>query len=299
MPISFSLTEPGRRGFNPVRPFGLNADGVHIHEILRLLTGSVNLRVVESGRYVPLCTDEIRRKRNRSARPESIVELLFSRNISIEEYEKFVVSASIRNRAFFAELLRELALCLGARKLGRNTESFLYFYRILEYISVAFPMLYASSEHEFRKSHKFLKDLMLNERDGELKVLERAIPIIGQENELHLISFDFRVVGYQASFVDELRRQAQRVLAGKVRGLEIESDGDVIFRVPFNSMSSLIVNIRNRMFHYKIGEANFDLGMLGGSENFCKLILSESIYWFGVLFSEMVRTLAKRQILSA
>lgn len=296
MPISYSLIEPGRRGILPKRPFGLNADGVHIHEILRLLTGSVNLRASGSRRTVSLCTDEIRRKKNRSARPEAIIDLLFSDNINLEDYEKFVVSASIRNHTFFAELLRELVLCLASRKMGCNTESFLYFYRILEYISVAFPMLYASVEYDFRKSHKFLQDLMLNERDGDLKVLERAIPVIGRGSELHLIAFDFRVVGYQAGFVKELRRQCQRVLTGKVKELEIEDDGDVIFRVPFNSMSALIVNIRNRMFHYKIGEANFDLGMLGGSEDLCKLIMSESIYWFGLLFSEMIRTLAKRQI---
>lgn len=81
---------------------------------------------------------------------------------------------------------------------------------------------------------------------------------------------------------------------GAFRQVIIEEDGEFLLRVPFNSMSSLIASIRNRMFHYRIRETNFDLARLGGSEQICRLVLSEGIYWFAILFSEMVKTLAKR-----
>lgn len=204
MATAYTMVEPSYRGYVPARPFGLYANGVPIHEILRLLTGSINLRVNDGGRILALNWDEVQRRRSRNARPQKICELLFGSDMTITEYEVFVVKASAANSKFFSDLLRELVLCLGAKRQGRFTESFLYLYRILEYISVAFPMLYAASERDFRKSHAFLQGLIEQEKDGDLKVLERAIPMIGRESGLHHITFDFSVSGYDAAFVSNL-----------------------------------------------------------------------------------------------
>ncbi|WP_333885199.1 hypothetical protein, partial [Sphingobium yanoikuyae] len=129
-----------------------------------------------------------------------------------------------------------------------------------------------------------------------LKVLERAIPVIGHDSGLHHITFDFSVTGYDAAFVESLRRQLDAIIntSKSLRAVVIEEEGEVLLRVPFNSLSSLMTVFRNRMFHYRIKETNFDLGKLGGSEKISRLVISEGIYWFAILFAEMVKTLAKR-----
>jgi hypothetical protein len=296
MVAAYTLVEPAHRGYIPGRPFGLHTNGAAIHEILRLLTGSTNLRINASGKVLPLNWDEVQRKNSRNARPGKICELIFGSDMTIADYEAFIVRSNAKNNKFFADLLRELTLCLGAKKQERFTESFLYLYRILEYISVAFPMLYAASEKDFRKSHEFLQSLLQAEKDGDLKVLERAIPVIGHDSGLHHITFDFSVAGYEADFVFNLRQQFEAIISSSksLKLVVIEDEGEILLRVPFNAMSSLMAVLRNRMFHYRIKETNFDLGRLGGSESICRLIVSEGIYWFAILFSEMVKTLAKR-----
>ncbi len=296
MAAAYTLVEPAFRGYVPERPFGLHANGVPIHEILRLLTGSINLRVNDSGKILPLNWDEVQRKNSRNARPQKICDLIFGDDMAIADYEVFVVKASATNNKFYADLLRELTLCLGAKRQGRFTECFLYLYRILEYISVAFPMLYAASEKDFRKSHAFLQGLMQAERDGDLKILERAIPVIGHDSGLHHITFDFSVAGYDTTFVESLRRQLEPIVSSSksLKAVVIEEEGEILLRVPFNAMSSLMTVFRNRMFHYRIKETNFDLGKLGGSEKISRLVVSEGIYWFSILFAEIVKALAKR-----
>lgn len=296
MAAAYTLVEPGYRGYVPQRPFGLYANGAMIHEILRLLTGSVNLRFNETGKILRLNWDEVQRKNSRNARPDKVCALIFGSDMVLSDYENFVIKASAINNKFYSDLIRELTLCLGSKRRGRFTESFLYFYRMLEYISVAFPMLYATSEKDFRKSHAFLQGLMQAEKDGDLKVLERAVPVIGHDSGLHHITFDFSVAGYDVAFVDSLRVQLDAIFSGvkSLKDVVIEEEGDVLIRAPFNAMSSLMTVFRNRMFHYRIRESNFDLEKLGGSENISRLVISEGIYWFAILFTEMVKTLAKR-----
>jgi len=296
MVAAYTLVEPAHRGYVPERPFGLHANGATIHEIMRLLTGSINLRINETGKILSLNWDEVQRKNSRNARPEKVCDLIFGSEMAIVDYGQFIVRASATNNKFFADLLRELTLCLGAKKQGRFTESFLYLYRILEYISVAFPMLYAASEKDFRKSHAFLQSLIQAEKDGDLKVLERAVPVIGHDSGLQHITFDFSVAGYDAAFVGAFREQLEAIVSNtkSLKLVVIEDEGETLLRVPFNVMSSLMTVMRNRMFHYRIKEINFDLGKLGGSEGICRLAVSEGIYWFAILFSEMVKTLAKR-----
>lgn len=279
----------------PPRPFGLYSDGAAPHEIVRLLLGSVNVRHASTGRTTALTTNEFRQTARRMCRPERISHFLFEGDIALAEYESFVTALSAQNADFFEKLRQELTIALLAKREGRFTEAFLYFYRVLEMTAVAFPLLYATSQSDFKRAHAFLKSLMNNDRDGDLKVLNTAVPVIAAQANLTSVTFDFSISGSEAAWVSMFKAQIERCNIQAVDGFEFEPDSDVLFRVPFNSMPSLLVKFRNRMFHYRAGEANFDLGALGGAERICGILVSEAAYWFALIYAELLRVMAKRQ----
>ncbi|MBU1538221.1 MAG: hypothetical protein KKC29_13760 [Alphaproteobacteria bacterium] len=295
MAVNLTLKEPERRGYRPPKPFGLYADGLAAHEIVRLLLGSVNVREVTTGRLTALNTNEFRQKAQRMCRPDRISHFLFENEIGLPEYEAFVRLLSSKNQDFFERLRQELTLSLVAKRESRYTEAFLYLYRILEMMAVAFPLLYASTQSDFRRSHDFLKSLMLNDRDGDLKVLDRAVPVIAQQGNLSSVTFDFSVSGFDVGWVAAFKSQIEKCQIHRTPNFEFESDSDVLFRVPFNSMPGLLVQFRNRMFHYRAGEANFDLGAIGGSEPVCKIVVREAAHWFALIYVELLRVMARRQ----
>lgn len=296
MAVNLTLKEPTNGGYTPRKPFGLYADGAAPHEIIRLLLGSVNVKEASSGRITALTSNEFRLRSRRMVRPERISRFLFEGDIGLDEYETFVVGLASKNADFFLKLKQELTLALLCKRESRFTESFLYFYRVLEMIAVAFPLLYASTQSDFKRAHDFLKGLMSNERDGDLKVLDRAVPVIAAAANLTDMRFDFSVAGSEIGWVNALKDQIERCRIHLIPGFEFEQDSDVLFRIAFNSMPSALVQFRNRMFHYRTGEANFDLGAIGGSERLCGVLVSETAYWFALIYAELLRVMAKREL---
>lgn len=290
-----TLNEPGHGGYQPAAPFGLHSDGVPPHEILRLLLGSVNVTESSTGRTAALATNEFRQATRRMCRPDKISLFLFDGDITLEEYANFVTSLSQRNGTFFESLRQELTLALHAKKAGRFTESFLYFYRLLEMIAVVVPLLYATTQSDFSRSHDFLRSLLSNEKDGDLKVLATAVPVIARQANLTAVTFDFSIAGSDAAWVRLLKAQIERCGISNTGGFEFESDTDILFHVPFNSMPNLLVQFRNRMFHYRVGQSNFNLGALGGSERICQMLVSEAAHWFALIYAEILRVMARRQ----
>ncbi|WP_146184195.1 MULTISPECIES: hypothetical protein [unclassified Caulobacter] len=295
MATNLTLKEPARGGYKPPKPFGLYEDGAAPHEIVRLLLGSIDIREGSTGRTRALSVNEFRLPARRMCRPEKIRHFLFESEITLQDYDHFIKSLSAKNADFFERLRQELTLLLVAKRDGRFTESFLYLYRILEMISIAFPLLYAITQSDFRRPHDFLKSLMTNEKDGDLKVFNTAIPIIAGQADLTRLNFDFSISGFDARWIAEFKKQIERCDIHKTKGFEFEPYNDILFRVPFNSMSSLIVKFRNRMFHYRVGEANFDLGIIGGSEQVCGIIVREATHWFALIYVELLRVMARRQ----
>lgn len=288
--------EPNIGSYNPSIPFVFNQNGCCVHEIFRILTGSANIKIPGSEKIILLRENVYGASAWKSSDPSNIFNLLFSDSISLDEYKFLVTTLSLRENSFFIKLRDELILCLVNKKNKRYTESFLYIYRILELISVAFPMIYAITQEGFRKSHDFLKSLITNEKDGDLSILDKAIPALSKEGELENLVFDFSIAGLDIEFVANLRRQLNDCIKPSVKNMYFDDDGDILFHVPFNDMVKFIVNMRNRMFHYRIREKNIDLGSIGGADNICKIIIDEIIKWFSLVFSEIIRVLSRRYV---
>lgn len=265
-----------------------------MHEVVRLLVGNADVTDGQTNRTIKFRNNELRLGHMRAHRPARIVKVIFDSSANIEDYTKLLESVGIRNKRFFEQVRDELIICLVARRERRFTESFLYLYRLLEHISVAFPMLYALSHINFEGSHKFLKSLVADGKEGELKVLEKSVPVLSKQGNLNGIKFDFSVAGLDTDTIEKIKRQIVSVIQPSVPKMEIEDEGEILFRVPFDSMSTLFVVLRNRTFHYKLGERNMNLVALGGSEFIFSLVIDELLYWFALLYTEIIRTCGRQ-----
>lgn len=154
-------------------------------------------------------------------------------------------------------------------------------------------MLYAMTHKDFYDVHSFLKSLLSTEKDGDLRILQKAIPHISKGGGLDALSMEFSVAGYDLDYVSALKSQLNAVVKPHVQGFEFEDQGEILFRVPFDSAPALMVTVRNRMFHMKIAEKNLMLGLLGGAERICEMCVNEMHYWFALTYSELVRALTK------
>jgi hypothetical protein len=164
-------------------------------------------------------------------------------------------------------------------------------------VSLAFPLTYALHESDFKKAHEFLKDLFKNEKDGDLAAMKTFIPKIGKIGGYDTESFDFK---FDCCVVDDAKaclvelRKCFHPDGGIIRFPE---DADALeFSVSFNSMHSFIIQFRNKMFHDRAGETNFDLSSIGGSEILCQVLMQESLHWFSKLYAEIVRSIMNRNI---
>ncbi|MCY1648290.1 hypothetical protein OVA11_14825 [Caulobacter sp. SL161] len=137
---------------------------------------------------------------------------------------------------------------------------------------------------------------MNNDRDGDLKVLNSAIPVIAdQAPNISGLTFDFSISGCEVRWISALRQQIEKCGIHQTDGFEFEPDTDNLFRVPFRAMPSLLVQFRNRMFHYRVAEANIDLGAIGGSEQVCRMLVPQAAHWFALVYAELLRVMARRQ----
>jgi hypothetical protein len=263
-------------------PFGVNADGVHAFECLRILTGTVNLEHKISGKKIVLrrCfLSEQDRKRKSNSLAE-IVNRAFDSNFTMTEVSNYLNKTKPINRAFWENLKAELCLALACEHHGNSTEAFLHIYRILEMSSVALPLFYATAENDYKKALSFLKELPTNPRDGDLAIFRKFSQTLareggysGHKTEIYYSKGD---ISWDQSFSDQVKKYV--VEADNLTTIVDVPNGKI--DVPFVEFPSFIVSFRNRLFHNTLSVENFDLDRLRGSNMTCEPIVRPALNWF-------------------
>ena len=71
------------------------------------------------------------------------------------------------NRDFYREILSEFLNFQIQAERGNDTSAFVFLYRILERISYSVPLLYTSTQSDFRGTFKDLKSILDADADGD------------------------------------------------------------------------------------------------------------------------------------
>jgi hypothetical protein len=260
--------------------------------ILRLLSGAAIVwdAATEDCRYLGK-TNFINRDHDVEALGlDTILEYLFDERPEEAELTAIFSRLASRNRGFYAEILEELPFLLQSLDDENFAECFLYLYRLMERISVACPLIFASRENDFRGAHAFLASMFDSKSaPGELGTLKKFLHRYSEKNNtFNLATLDFDVSGYDEEFSTELFSQLRSNVVNELNSVAIDDERRT-FSVPYKDVSSFVVSVRNRAFHNHSDRQNFRLGRLGGAQALFGALVPSLLVWFAYVFVDFAR----------
>lgn len=162
-----------------------------------------------------------------------------------------------RNKNFFESLNNEFSNFYYHTAKENHTVAFLHLYRILEYISYTFPVMYSTTTKDFSKSFDILKTLFTGEKDkGELKVFKDFIEIVmSLEKDYKRLTIDINILSdlneYNKRIYDTIIKICDANFFEQAKNVENSK-----LSIKFQEFSSFIITIRNRFFHLKNSQDN-------------------------------------------
>lgn len=290
MPATIKIIETlGRLGVDA--PFGINDRGVGMFVCFRLLCGSVDLLNKKTGEVVQqrhcFLTETKRRAKKNTIK--EIVQTAFDGDFTIQQMDSYLNFVQLRNRGFWDRLNGELCLALFCERKGEQAKAFLHIYRLLEMVSVALPLFYASAEHDYQRALSFLKALPENPRDGDLAIMKKFVSEVARKGgfEDHNITIPYSKgdFGWDARY--EAQIQAYVINAERLTtSLEVASKE---ISVPFSEFPSFFVSFRNRLFHNTLSQGNFNLDELNGSDLVCEPLIKPALNWLTLVLCVVVK----------
>lgn len=297
MTSTFKITD-GLSKLGVSKPFGVNNDGVHAFECLRILCGTVNIENKLDGAKLKLrhcfLTQATRKLKRNSI--EEIINSAFDGDIEARDVELYLNRSAGNNRNFWMKVKGEICLALASWSDQRNTDAFLYIYRLLEMISVALPLFYASVEHDYYKSMDFLKGLPQNPRDGDLAIFRRFISVLakegGYENLKTGIFYSKGDLTWDARYESQIQKYviSAENLKSSVDAAQSKID------VPYSEFPSFFIAFRNRLFHNTLSVENLDLDQLGGADAACEPLVVPALNWLTMTLCVILKRNAARYI---
>ena len=180
---------------------------------------------------------------------------------------KLIKVTSADNREFYKEILSEFLNFQIQAVRGNHTSAFVFLYRILERISYSVPLLYTSTQSDFRGTFKDLKSILNADIDGELGLFKKFLgkgrfidPIKLQVTQK--ITFATNS-GHGAKYYDLTCNRYTNFTSRDPITHEVE--------IKFSDIPELLITIRNRFFHSRTGD---------GRDNITSIEMPESDEYF-------------------
>lgn len=263
----------------------------------KLLTGMADIEDTVLGSNVRCRTDfrTLETTRVQSITESKIASGLFGADVSAEDGRALIDGLKHQNAGFFERFLAELTLCLSFSRKNYSTDRFLYFYRTLEYIAIAFPIYYFARRSDFVQSHSFLKDFFSDRDAGELKAIKKLSSFFAEQSDLlRDLTVNLEVEGhhhpvYAAEVVDQIYDR----LDPEVR--ERADTDDFYVALPYKDVAPFLIKCRNLLFHNSnSGQRNFEVARMGGAEALCGALVPAGMTWLSQTFLEIIRDRASR-----
>lgn len=255
--------------------------------ILRLLSGNVELthnysNIVIKSRVNYFSSDFTRFNNWKSEFP-----CLFSEDTTSDDISVFIENTKYVNRSFYSTILSEISQFILHSKRGSHTSAFIYVYRILEKISYAFPLIYASKTQDFLKSFGQLKDLMVGDSEKkELGFFKTFVNMLYKDDSISDTSVDIKFDTTDSDVREQMFKSIKEVIGNAIIHADtIEFD---MLSIKYCDMGSFIINVRNRFFHNLNGGAkNIESDKIVDSDELFSFINPMTMYWLAMLFLQV------------
>lgn len=294
--MNYSFTELIQNRFqNSLVPsLVLNAGTRKESFLIRLLTGTVSI----TNNY----TNEIFvQKTNYSKLGKEIKKIISTKPIResltnplmLSDLDFYIRTSDHSNDVYYELLIDEICSYFFATVKDNHTTSFLHLYRIIEYISYSFPLIYSSYSRDYFGTFNRLKSYFETAK-SELsffeKFQEKIIDSSLLESELEI---DFTTV--------------DPILASKYYPLlkNILDPSNLKTDIPNSKISfeyqfilKLVITLRNRYFHFAIGgQRNIRSNEIIQSDIFFKLVNDEILNWITIIYFEILNhSVSQRKI---
>lgn len=203
------------------------------------------------------------------------------------ESSKVYFDNNRKNNIIFKVLLNELGLYFIAKDKKNYVEGFIHLYRIIEKISLMFPLLYFKQSSNFIGVFKDIKELIVNKDTTSLKFFKNFQKLIFEDVAMMDTSIDFCFIINNTLEESDLKRIFE-ILSKEIK--EASLNGNTI-TVPFKNVIDLAITVRNRYFHLAIEDReNIEVTNLDINDFFSSI--NENILnWIGVVYYEMFKIL--------
>jgi len=208
-------------------------------------------------------------------------------DVTAEDVSVFIDKTQHINRKFYSGVLSELSHFILHDKEGSHTSAFIYIYRILEKISYAFPLIYASKSQDFLQSFSQLKDLMVSDTPKkELGFFKTFIKMLYKDDSISDTSVDIYIETSNSDVREQMYKSLKAVSGDSILHEDsIECDK---LSIKYCEMGSFIINVRNRFFHnLNGGISNIESNKIVDSDELFSFINPMAMYWLSMVFLEV------------
>lgn len=267
----------------------LNAEVSSELVLIRLLIGSGSIEYLDSGqKWHALVDYSTLGCKTSVCTAKADIDTFLENTHSVDPVALDVyLRKGLKHDKFYEELVGELLHYLWRRERGEHTLSFLHVYRFLERISFAFPMLYSARSSDFKAAYTAVQQYFVGGADkGELAFFKRFVEI-SIEEQLRDAKVKFDVSALPASS----QARVFKILRRFVNINDIESEqSDVYFEVKYQVILGLLINLRNRFFHFTSShESNISAVELGDSDLMFSVIAPACMNWLSVIYFEILQ----------
>lgn len=154
------------------------------------------------------------------------------------------------NREFYKEVLSEFLNFQIQTLRGSNSSAFVFLYRILERISYSVPLLYASTQGDFKGTFRDLKAILNADIEGELGMFKK---FLGKGRFIDPIKLQ---VAQKISFATASGNGSQYYSLTEKRFknfVSVDQNAQEV-EIKFSDIPEFLITIRNRFFHSRTGD---------------------------------------------
>jgi hypothetical protein len=216
-----------------------------------------------------------------------ILPKYISDSFTLKDLEEVLSNKKLisKNKVFFNSLNNEFSNFYYHTSVNNHTLAFLHLYRILEYVSYSFPVIYSTSSKDFANSFDLLKSLFTGDKDkGELKVFKDFIEVVlSLEKDYKRLTIDINIVSdldeYNRRIYDTIYRICDKEIFAEFGNVKNSK-----LCIKFPEFSSFIITIRNRFFHLKNSQnSNIHSVDIVDSDYFFSLINNKCAYFLSLI----------------
>lgn len=248
---------------------------------IRLLMGCADIRDVggavicaQRKNYLVLGSPTVR------VRTDAGVGVVLGRlGVSWKSVDKHL-KKSLIHQAYYKEILAELVQFFIRSSKGEHTLAFLHSYRLLERISFVFPLLFAVRSANYTSAFSALKEYFKGGVDSELGLMRKF-----QDGSIEASSKDAPCELDFGGLDASVSRSCFDVVRRCVPDADVLSDVAPVLEIKSHALLALLINLRNRYFHYSVSNAaNISTLEVGDSDDFFETVNGSLLNWLGVLY---------------